>query len=118
MFLTPCRRNQKSQRKVQELTKQIMSAVEEIQQPKKGPVITFPVSPDSELQVPVQELPLQVRILFNTLQERRQTIDYLNQLCTKLTEANGVDSSSLSQLLTEFATANPQLVVPTKAEQK
>jgi len=78
---------------------------------EKIPTVTYQL-PQGTLQIPVDKLPAHVRVLINTIQERRRTISYLNDLVTNLTEANGADTSIVQGAFQEIATANPELVKP------
>jgi hypothetical protein len=77
----------------------------------KIPTVTYQL-PEGTLQVPVDKLPAHVQVLINTIQERRRTISYLNDLITNLTEANGADTSIVQGAFQEIAAANPEFVKP------
>jgi hypothetical protein len=78
---------------------------------EKVPTVTYQL-PQGTLQIPVEKLPPHVRVLINSVQERRRTISYLNDLITSLTEANGADTAIIQGAFQEIATANPELVKP------
>jgi len=87
---------------------------------QSGPTISYNLGDGSQIQVPVRGLAPHVQVLINTIQERKQTIGYLNTLATKLIESNGADAAILQNVFQEIAKSNPELVskieVPAETE--